>query len=356
LKDAQLKGLGSMNVDLELSQEFLIQDRYPQGDLFTCDVADAALKDVMQQMEHPFYSLSKKPETSIRKYEHNGNSIEIVPSIKGLATIYDKDILIYCISQVMHKLERGEDVNKRVRVVSRDLLQFTNRGTGGKDYEALQDAILRLKGTTIKTTVRTGGIVQENYFSLIDTAAIKRSEGTEGRLMWCDIVLSDWVFNAIEAKEVLKLHRDYFRLRRPIEKRIYELARKHCGRQASWKCSLDVLLKKSGSRGEIKSFRRVIKNLSNHSYLPEYNVFYEEFTDMVHFINRGELSPLDDSTVRMIPLLDSSTYEIARSFLPGIDVYAVESEWRIWARDKGPIRQPDKAFLGFCKKKSKKKP
>ncbi|MCZ7656308.1 MAG: replication initiator protein A, partial [Rhodocyclaceae bacterium] len=35
-------------------------------------MADAVLKDVMPQMEHPFYSLSKKPETSIRRYEHNG--------------------------------------------------------------------------------------------------------------------------------------------------------------------------------------------------------------------------------------------------------------------------------------------
>jgi hypothetical protein len=42
----------------------LLPDRHPQHDLFICDVADAALKDVMQQMEHPFYSLSKKPETA----------------------------------------------------------------------------------------------------------------------------------------------------------------------------------------------------------------------------------------------------------------------------------------------------
>ena len=34
-----------------------------KGDLFICDVADAALKDLIPQMEHPFYSLSKKPDT-----------------------------------------------------------------------------------------------------------------------------------------------------------------------------------------------------------------------------------------------------------------------------------------------------
>ena len=93
----------------------LLPDRHPQHDVFICDVADAVLKDVMQQMEHPFYSLSKKPETAIRRYEHNGNWLEITPSVKGLATIYDKDILIYCISQIMAKLKRDEPVSQRVR-------------------------------------------------------------------------------------------------------------------------------------------------------------------------------------------------------------------------------------------------
>ena len=38
----------------------LLPDRHPQRELFVCDVADAVLKDIMQHMEHPFYSLSKK--------------------------------------------------------------------------------------------------------------------------------------------------------------------------------------------------------------------------------------------------------------------------------------------------------
>src|SRR5580658_8743053 len=79
----------------------LLPERHPQHELFICDVADAVLKDVMAHMEHPFYSLSKKPDTAVRRYEQNGNWIEITPSVKGLATIYDKEILIYCISQMM---------------------------------------------------------------------------------------------------------------------------------------------------------------------------------------------------------------------------------------------------------------
>jgi plasmid replication initiation protein len=131
----------------------LLPERHPQHDLFICDVSDAVLKDVMPQMEHPFYSLSKKPETTIRRYEHNGQWIKVTPSVKGLATIYDKDILIYCISQIMAKIKKGEQVSPRVRINSRDLLVFANRGTAGKDYEALQESIERLAGTVIVTNI-----------------------------------------------------------------------------------------------------------------------------------------------------------------------------------------------------------
>ena len=114
----------------------LLPVRHPQPDLFICDVADAILKDVTQQMEHPFYSLSKKPVTSVNRYEHGEHWLEITPSVKGLATIYDKDILIFAISQIMAKLNDGQPVSPRVRINTRDFLIFCNRDTGGKDYKA----------------------------------------------------------------------------------------------------------------------------------------------------------------------------------------------------------------------------
>src|ERR1700674_4532565 len=126
--------------------EHLLPAKHDKGDLFICDVADAVLKDLIPQMEHPFYSLSKKPETSIRRYEHNGNWLEIVPSVMCLATIYIRDILIYCISQLMEKLKRIEPVGPRVRITSHDLLVFTDLGTAGKDHNALCETLDRLAG------------------------------------------------------------------------------------------------------------------------------------------------------------------------------------------------------------------
>jgi hypothetical protein len=47
--------------------------------------------------------------------------------------------------------------------------------------------------------------------------------------MWAEIEISEWIFNSIGRKTVLTLHRYYFRLRKPIEWRVYVIARKMCG-------------------------------------------------------------------------------------------------------------------------------
>ena len=107
-------------------QPQLIPERHEESsELFVCDIADAVLKDIMPQMEHPFYSLSKKPERDIREYRHHDQWIRIVPSALGQATIYDKDILIYAISQLMAKQSRGEEIGRRIRLNSHDFLRLS---------------------------------------------------------------------------------------------------------------------------------------------------------------------------------------------------------------------------------------
>jgi len=324
----------------------LIPERYPQNDLFICDVADAVLKDVMAHMEHPFYSLSKKPETNIRRYVHGDHWLEVVPSVKGLATIYDKDILIYCISQVMAKLRNGEAVSKRVRINSRDLLQFCKRGQAGKDYAALSEALYRLGGTQIRTNIVTGDEEQIDTFALIESSSIRRKQGIDGRLLWCEVTLSNWVFNAIEANEVLTLHPDYFRLRKPIERRVYELARKHCGHQSAWKCSLDILHKKSGSKSDLREFRRAVRHLAQHDHLPDYRVEFDDEGDSIRFINRNTMAELS-APPAVVRELDGDVFEKARAAAPSWDVRFLEREWRAWIKE--PPRNPEAAFIGFCR-------
>jgi plasmid replication initiation protein len=301
-------------------------------------------------MEHPFYSLSKKPETTVRMYRNGDQWLKVTPSVNGLATIYDKDILIYCISQIMAKLKKGEKVSKRVRINSRDLLVFTNRGTAGKDYEALQDAIERIRGTTITTNIRTGDEEQTDTFGLIDASSIRRKHGLDGRLQSCEITLSDWVFNAIEHNEVLTLHRDYFRLRKPIERRIYELGRKHCGQQPSFKISLEQLHKKSGSKSSDFEFRRAVRGLAASDHLPDYRVEFDAKADMVMFINRNTMK-IGTGEEEDEPWAGAlrPDYDAIRAAAPGWDPRYLEEQFRAWLTKKERIpKQPEKMFIKFA--------
>jgi plasmid replication initiation protein len=344
------------------SADRLAPVRHTDGDMFICDVADAVLKDIMPQMEHPFYSLSKNPDTAIRRYEHNGNWLEITPSVKGLATIYDKDVLIHCISQIMEQLKRGEPVGPRLRITSYDLLVFTNRGTSGRAYDFLCDALDRLEGTRIKTNIRTGDEEETDSFGLIDASSVRRKHGLDGRILWVEIKLSDWVFNAIKTQEVLTLNRDYFRLGKPLERRMYELARKHCGRQSSWTISLELLLKKSGSQSPMKRFRSMVKNIAQNNHLPDYRLEYNEETDNVSFFNReswweNQITALPEGA-EDLPPLTTRAYEDGREAAPGYDIYGLEREWRTWWVNSGKpkLDNPVAAFIGFCQSRHKRAP
>src|SRR5215467_2469888 len=46
-----------------------------------------------------------------------------------------------------------------------------------------------------------------------------------------------------------------FRLDGGIERRLYELCRKHCGAQPTWSIGLELLYKKSGSREPLRNFQ-----------------------------------------------------------------------------------------------------
>ena len=336
-------------------EDHLLPDRYPQTELFVCDVGDAVLKDIVQHMEHPFYSLSKKPETTVRRYEHKGHWLEVTPSVKGLATIYDKDILIYAISQIMGALRRGQKVGKRVRINSHEFLTFSNRGTGGKDYKALVESLERLRGTTISTNIRSGDEEQIDTFGLIESSSVRRKFGLDGRLRWVEVTLSDWVFNAIRNQEVLTLHPSYLRLRKPMERRIYELARKHCGQQRQWRCGIGILHKKSGSKSPLKHFRYLLKDIAETNHLPDYEIELEEGGEIVRFTNRRTMH--EAAEIRAVEAtaavrLSAGAYQEGRGAAPGWDIYVLEREWRSWMADGGldAPRDADRAFVGFCRK------
>lgn len=337
----------------------LLPDRHPIQDFFICDVTDAIPKDDMGSMEHPIYSLSTQPDLAVREYEHNGSKVTIIPSTLGLATIHDKDILIYCISQLIAKMNAGQQPSRTLHIKAYDLLIATNRNNDGRAYQQLVAALDRLKGTTIRTNIKTGGEESTSGFGLIDSWNILRHSDS-GRMSEIRINLSDWVFNAVLGREVLTLHRDYFRLRKPLERRMYELARKHCGKQDEWRISLDLLRKKCGSASSEKEFRRLVSVICDedtlHGHMPDYAIAIDG--DGVRFTNRSTMKPLPAFDQPLFPMLDPETFHDARSLAPGYDVYFLEKEWqKFWYESGQPeLKNPDAAFLGFCRSRGQRKP
>jgi plasmid replication initiation protein len=293
------------------------------------------------------FSLSTRPDRRILSYEHNGTRIEVTPSVRGLATIHDKDILIYCISQLMAALNLGRPVSRVIQMRAHDLLVATNRETSGDGYKRLKEAFERLAGTRITTNFATGGIEVTQGFGLIEGwEIVRKSRG--GRMVSVAVTLSDWLYRAVLSKSVLTLSRDYFRLRKPLERRIYELARKHCGRQDSWRVSVDTLHKKSGSASPRRVFRKMLRDMIAADALPDYSLA-EEPGDLLRVRLRDGVveaaTPPDPSAAAL---------EAARALMPGADVHALAAEWRgVWARTGGQrLRSPDRAFLGWVRKRA----
>lgn len=264
----------------------LDEDRQTQADLFAGNILDVMPKGDAATMEHPVFAL-RAGDKRIRTYEHNGNTLEVFPSALGLATMHDKDVLLYCIGQVVEGINRGRQPSRTVRITAHDLLTVTNRGTGKTDYKRLRDALVRLRGTTLRTNIKQGGQSQDDIFGLIEEATIVR-EDASGRMVHIDITLSSWTYNAAVAMEVLTYNRDYFRLRGGLDRRLYELARKHCGAQAKWTIGLELLKKKAGAGGPLWSFRQDIKQLVRSDHLPDYHIHYDEDADAVAFYLRGQ--------------------------------------------------------------------
>jgi len=325
----------------------LLPDRLRQRDFFLCDFFDALPKDDLASMEHPLFSLSTRPDRRILSYAHNGAEITVTPSMRGLATIHDKDILIFCISQLMAGINAGRAVSRTLHLKAHDLLMATNRETSGDAYRRLREAFERLAGTRITTNIVTGGQEVTSGFGLIESwEIVRKTRG--GRMVSVSVTLSDWLFRAVLSKSVLTLSRDYFRLRKPLERRIYELARKHCGKQDSWRVSIDTLLKKSGSASPRRVFRKMIRDMIAAGHLPDYDMS-EEPGDLIRFSLRD---PVVEGPPQAAPVLAPETLEAARALRPGMDVYALQADWlAMWHRSgRVRLRNADAAFLGWVRK------
>lgn len=308
-------------------------------------------------MEHPLISVSTKPDMQSREFRRGDIWLKLQPSPLGLATVHDRDILIYCISQCMAALNQCRPIARTLRFNTHDLLKVTNRATNKKSYALFKNALRRLQGTQLETNITTGGKEQWEVFSFIESSRTIK-ETRDGRMQAIEITLSDWLFNAIneKGKDLLTISRDYFRLRKPLERRLYEIARNMCGQSSYWHLRRSTLHERTGSTSKPAEFKRLLKTIfddnAKHDHIPDYT--FELIDDLVTIRPRTAFTEiyLEAKTPGAIDqlVLGYATHEGARNYAAGYDLYFLEREWRAMLLKKGAIPQnPDGSFIGFVK-------
>jgi plasmid replication initiation protein len=234
------------------------------------------VKNDRRVMVFNFFALCKDRITELPAYEDGDVRIEVIGTKHGVANMWDKELLIYIASLIQERINRGEPVSARVTFTANDFFRVCGSSPGGTSYERLEDSLLRLQGTQIKTNIRTGGEGEAGAFSWISKFRIQYRENAKGErsMRSMTVEICDWLFRAITRDNlILTYNSQYFKLG-PLEKRLYEIARAHCGNQTGFRMNLVKLRQRVGSDMPLRNFKARIGKIAGmpRSPLPDYGL------------------------------------------------------------------------------------
>ncbi|MEO0373026.1 MAG: replication initiator protein A [Cyanobacteria bacterium P01_A01_bin.17] len=326
--------------------------------LFAEDRNDLPLKDDRVLMEYPFFSIRKQPLMEPIVYRNGDTEIVVEPGPRGIATMWDKEVLIYLASILNERINRGEHVSRTIHFVAADFLKWTKRGTGKRSYELLLNALDRLRSTNIKTSIASAEVRERRGFGWIETWRAIEQKRANGKsvMVAVEVTINQWMFRAItQDRRVLTLSKEYFGMSKGLERRFYELARKHCGNQKKWSISLPKLKDKCGSSREMRRFKADVMKLVKQGNLPGYSLEVDATRDpsrcLVTFRPKKKSAP---HPAQILPReswsLSTDAFVEAKAQYPSYDIDFLAKEWRRWAENKHsePPQDANKAFLAFC--------
>ncbi len=226
-------------------------------------------------MAFPFFALSKNAWMKPLAYTTPEVSIEVRPSARGVATIYDKEIVLYIASLMASKLDDGVNVSQDFTFTAHDLFSVTGANHSARSYTRLSDALERLQGTQIRTNIEAGGEGEEGFFSWLSEARLQYARtGKKGekRLKAVKVRLCDWLFRAIlRDRQVLDYAGTYFQLG-PIERRIYEVARSTCVEGEDLEIDLATFRMQIGFQNQLSNFRVAMRQIVAENAIPDYDL------------------------------------------------------------------------------------
>ena len=172
-------------------------------------------------LRYPFLALGPRREP-IHFQGHQGKrpiylTVSAIEPGLGLATLADGDLLIYALTQLTHRLNRGEALNAPLSVRPGTILRGLGRPSGGRQHALLAAAAARLANTQVSTNL--GGAGQ--LFNLLDATVHPAVDGPDSP--W-SLKLPAFLIDEVANRRILRFDPAALALR-GLERRLYEWAR-----------------------------------------------------------------------------------------------------------------------------------
>mgnify|MGYP003113325928 CR=1 FL=1 len=259
---------------------------------FDAMVGDLRIKDDVQSMVLPLCSLSKRKRTSPISWKKGNHFVQVTAPLEyGICTIYDLDIIMYCISQLNEQFDRGtSNPEPTIRTTYHDLLTKIGRKASGRDYIDIKHALNRLTATYIETNIRAPSANHTVGFHWLEEF---RTDENSKKIL---LKVPRWIYEGvIHERSILTIDKNYFNLSSGIARYLYRLCRKSAGRKSEGQMwYMQTVYENSGSTMNFpdfcKSARKVIDKLNEKDNFPEYQVFIktQNGREAIQFLPRPE--------------------------------------------------------------------
>jgi plasmid replication initiation protein len=251
----------------------------------TPDLFDSPLRGKVRGqrsvMAYPFFHLGKAAASrEVLRYDDGQVTIEVAPGPAGIATIYDKDLILYIASLMADKLRRGElrpddpKPDREFTFTAHDFFRVAGRDSAGKAYERLLQMLQRLQGTQVRTNIEMAGEGTDGVFSWIDAVntRYRRNAKKEKELVSVSVTLCAWLYRGIlNDTRLLTFADEYFDLA-PLERRLYEIAKAEDVETDGWSIGIKDLHARVGARGLLRHFGQFLTDLEQDQRLIEFDI------------------------------------------------------------------------------------